>query len=146
ISGTVFNDANRNGVQDAGESGIAGRTVEVLDPNGTVVAMTTTDANGNYRFDNLHDGLEPAVTYRVVEVLPSGVVRTTPNPPAITFTRGRTVSHVDFGNARRTTLSSSTFGTGSAGTGGSFGGDPGVGAGPLDGSGLVDVVNALQAK
>src|SRR5262249_18535490 len=106
-----------------------------------------TDANGNYSFDNLNDGLEPDVTYRVVEVPPSGVVRTTRNPAPITFTRGRTIRDVDFGNASsRTALLSSSFGGGSVGAGGSWGGDPGMDDGPLDGAGLVDVVNALRAK
>jgi hypothetical protein len=52
IGDTVWGDSNGNGVQDAGEAGIAGVTVTLLDaagnpvPNGTA----TTDANGNYFF------------------------------------------------------------------------------------------------
>jgi hypothetical protein len=40
-----------------------------------------------------------AVPYQVREVLPDGVIQTTANPPTITFTRGETFAHIDFGNA-----------------------------------------------
>ncbi|PIN66860.1 MAG: hypothetical protein COV98_06000, partial [Candidatus Altarchaeum sp. CG12_big_fil_rev_8_21_14_0_65_33_22] len=44
ISGTVFNDTNSNGVQDAGENGISGVSV-------SADGMTAiTDENGNYKF------------------------------------------------------------------------------------------------
>ncbi|HEX7308384.1 SdrD B-like domain-containing protein [Lentzea sp.] len=48
----VWADTNRNGVQDAGEPGIAGVTVTLKETGET----TTTDANGKYAFDNLADG------------------------------------------------------------------------------------------
>jgi uncharacterized repeat protein (TIGR01451 family) len=63
IAGAVFSDfspatpANTdNGVRDAGETGIAGVPVTLSgrDINGNVVSLsTTTDASGNYRFDDL---------------------------------------------------------------------------------------------
>ena len=40
-----------DGIQDDGELGIQGVTVNLLDADGNVVATTTTDANGNYRFE-----------------------------------------------------------------------------------------------
>jgi peroxidase len=98
ITGTVFNDANDNGRRDRGEGGVAGRVIEVLDPTGTVIATTTTAADGTYSFDNLANSLEPAVAYQVIEVLPPGVIQTTANPPLLTFTRGETFSRIDFGN------------------------------------------------
>src|SRR5262249_19132372 len=54
ISGTVFQDINRNGVRDAGEPGLAGQTV-FLDLSGSGVLesadpTTTTDAAGSYQF------------------------------------------------------------------------------------------------
>jgi SdrD B-like domain/Secretion system C-terminal sorting domain len=56
-----------NGVQDAGEPGVAGVTVTLYAANGTtVVATTVTDAYGNYLFDNL----TPA-TYVVGFTLPA---------------------------------------------------------------------------
>jgi hypothetical protein len=55
IQGTVFNDANQNGVFDVGESGRAGWTVFLdLNQNGIIDAgetTRTTDALGNYFFD-----------------------------------------------------------------------------------------------
>jgi uncharacterized surface anchored protein len=64
-------DANKNGVQDAGESGIAGVTVNLLNAAGTVVATSATDANGNYLFQGLTPG-----NYAVQVVAPSGYVIT----------------------------------------------------------------------
>ncbi len=52
----VFSDVNNNGVLDAGESGIAGVTVELLDGSGNVIAGTVTNSNGNYLFTNLAPG------------------------------------------------------------------------------------------
>src|SRR5262249_17071202 len=86
ISGTVFNDANHNGVLDAGEAGVAGRLVQLVDPLGNVVAQVKTSARGTYSFNNLAFPLQPGVAYQVLEVLPGGVTQTTPNPAPITFT------------------------------------------------------------
>jgi uncharacterized repeat protein (TIGR01451 family) len=64
----VWIDINNNGIQDQGESGKAGVTVELLDSTGTTVLATiTTDANGYYSFTNLEPG-----TYIVRFILPSG--------------------------------------------------------------------------
>lgn len=70
ISGTVFRDANGNGVQDSTESGISQRTVYLdTNENGELNSgepTTTTDSSGAYSFD----GLGPA-TYPVRQVLDS---------------------------------------------------------------------------
>ncbi len=60
LGDTVWNDSNRNGLQDAGEIGVADITVNLLDINGTLLQTTTTDTNGLYRFE----ALEPTA-YRV---------------------------------------------------------------------------------
>jgi hypothetical protein len=99
ITGTVFNDANANGRLDRRESGVAGRIIQLLDPTGAVVAQTTTAADGTYSFDNFNFSLQPGVAYQVREVLPTGVTQTTANPPTLTFTRGETFAHIDFGNS-----------------------------------------------
>jgi uncharacterized surface anchored protein len=53
----VWSDTNRNGVQDSGEAGVSGVTVQLVAANGTTVLNTaTTDANGNYNFTNLAPG------------------------------------------------------------------------------------------
>lgn len=66
IKGTVYYDRNDNGIQDAGEVGIAGTTVELFDSLGNFVMTTTTDANGDYCFENLLAG-----TYSVRETQPA---------------------------------------------------------------------------
>ncbi|MBK9463112.1 MAG: carboxypeptidase regulatory-like domain-containing protein [Sphingobacteriales bacterium] len=48
----VWLDANGDGIQDAGETGISGITVTLTYPDGTT-ATTTTDANGSYVFTGL---------------------------------------------------------------------------------------------
>jgi protocatechuate 3,4-dioxygenase beta subunit len=53
ISGTAWNDENENGRFGNNENVISGLTVNLLDINRIRIAMTTTDANGQYRFDNL---------------------------------------------------------------------------------------------
>lgn len=54
IGDRVWYDEDGNGIQDVGEtSNITNLTVELLDTNGTVVASTTTDANGLYLFTDL---------------------------------------------------------------------------------------------
>jgi hypothetical protein len=42
----VWNGTNVNGIQDAGEVGIAGVTINLYTGDGSMVATTTTDANG----------------------------------------------------------------------------------------------------
>ena len=48
-------DANRDGIQDAGEKVLPGVTVELL-KDGVVIDTTTTDENGHYMFDELLAG------------------------------------------------------------------------------------------
>jgi hypothetical protein len=64
----VWLDTNANGVQDAGELGLAGVTVQLKDGTGTVVQTMTTDANGNYGFT-----VAPG-TYSVAVVAPAGYI------------------------------------------------------------------------
>ncbi len=52
IGNRVWYDANRNGIQDPGERPLPGATVNLYDASGALVATTTTDANGNYLFNN----------------------------------------------------------------------------------------------
>ena len=70
LSGSVYNDFNGNGVRDAGEPGIANVTVTLTgtDVNGNTISRTvTSDANGNYIFNDL-----PAGSYTVIETQPTG--------------------------------------------------------------------------
>ena len=82
VTGEVYNDLNGNGNLDPGDPGLQGWTVNLLDPSGNTVATTTSDANGNYEFDNLFPG-----TFTVEEILQSGWTQTQPvNPDYYTIT------------------------------------------------------------
>jgi hypothetical protein len=67
----VWLDQDIDGVQDPGEPGVAGVTVELLDATGEVVATTRTDKDGTYRFTGLTAG-----TYSVRFRPPPGLVLT----------------------------------------------------------------------
>ncbi|WP_411846710.1 SdrD B-like domain-containing protein [Roseibacillus persicicus] len=57
LGDTVWIDGNGDGLQDAGEAGVPGVTVRVYDAaTEAVVGVTTTDAQGNYLFDDLLAG------------------------------------------------------------------------------------------
>lgn len=62
----VWKDDNSNGIQDNGEVGVAGVTLALLNSSGAVIATTTTDATGLYKFANLAPG-----TYSVRVTPPS---------------------------------------------------------------------------
>jgi ELWxxDGT repeat protein len=109
ISGQVFQDTNGNGILSGGDPGLSGRTV-FLDANNNGVLdagemTSTTDANGNYSFNNL-----PPAAYRVREVTPAGWVQTTANPPAISAAlNGTNVNGVNFGSFQQASLSGLVF-------------------------------------
>lgn len=67
IGDYVWNDSNSNGIQDAGESGMAGVFVILENSGGVAVDFVTTDGNGNYSFS------AAAGTYRVKFANPGGV-------------------------------------------------------------------------
>ncbi len=52
----VWLDRNANGIQDAGERGVEGVTVKLLNNINQILAGTTTDINGRYIFVGLADG------------------------------------------------------------------------------------------
>ncbi len=97
----VWNDADGDGIQDAGENGLTGVTVQLLSGS-TVIATTTTGANGIYTFGNLAAG---TYTVRVVaSTLPAGVAPTfdldgiaTAHTATATLTGGQNRTDVDFG-------------------------------------------------
>ena len=72
IGDYVWEDTNNNGQQDTGEAAVSGVTVNLLNSAGTVIATTTTDANGKYLFSNLATG-----NYQVQFVAPVGKTFTT---------------------------------------------------------------------
>lgn len=52
----VWSDLNRDGIQDSGEPGIQGVTVNLLNGSGQVIGSTITDATGYYHFTGLQPG------------------------------------------------------------------------------------------
>jgi len=53
LTDRIWYDSDADGVQDAGEPGIEGVTVNLLDSAGSVIATTTNDANGDFTFFGL---------------------------------------------------------------------------------------------
>jgi SdrD B-like protein len=56
IGDFVWNDANHNGIQDAGETGIGGVKLNLRDSQDNIIASTTTNASGFYQFGGLCPG------------------------------------------------------------------------------------------
>ena len=67
ISGTVYHDANDNGQRNDEEQPIAGVVVELRDADDKIVATTTTDSRGAYKFGGLVAG-----QYSIHEIQPDG--------------------------------------------------------------------------
>jgi hypothetical protein len=69
VVGRVFHDVNQNALQDTGETGVAGVTVQLLDESFAVVGTSVTDSNGLYDVSRL---IGEAGTYYVQVVFPQG--------------------------------------------------------------------------
>jgi len=110
ISGTVWNDANRNGATDDGEKGIKGVTVTLyqdvngdseLDAGDKALSQTYTDNTGGYAFSGL-----PAGDYIVVEsdlpgyISTGDVVPPNDNQISVSVSAGGKVTGRDFFDAR----------------------------------------------
>lgn len=76
LKGFVYSDTNSNGAQDAGELGLEGWQVNLVD--GATTISATTDANGQYCFPNSGAG-----SFTVELVLQSGFNATTSSSNAI---------------------------------------------------------------
>ncbi len=109
IGDRVWHDLNSDGVQDAGEPGLEGVTVLLLDENGAELDSTTTGPDGIYTFPGYHSG-----DYRVqvdTSTLPYGYLptydldsgTTNPDSDSQNFALGIDVDRtdVDFGYVRQ---------------------------------------------
>lgn len=67
IAGMIHADTDQDCEWDANESRLGNVQVELLDASGRIVASTTTDNHGQYRFGNLRPG-----TYSIREIQPIG--------------------------------------------------------------------------
>jgi protocatechuate 3,4-dioxygenase beta subunit len=103
IGNFVWRDANGNGIQDVGETGISGVTV-TLTKGSVVVGTTTTGANGEYLFHDLSAGC-----YQVTVTAPTGYTASptgvgtpatdsNPNPSTVCLATNSSVDlTIDFG-------------------------------------------------
>ncbi len=79
VGDRVWEDTNANGIQDPGEPGIAGVTVNLIDsfPGNPTGATTTTDADGYYLFTNVQDNLTYTITVDSADPKLAGYTLTT---------------------------------------------------------------------
>ncbi len=105
ITGTVFEDANGNGVQDVGEAGVPSASVCLYaDGQSSPQSCVDTDSNGRYSFLMIAPG-----NYKVQLVSwPSGYEPTTPEQVQVTAPAAG-VGHANFGLARPSFSLSKTF-------------------------------------
>ena len=107
IGDRVWTDTNGDGVQDGGEAGIDGVTLELVDGAGNVVDTAVTASDGLYSFEDVADG---SYTVRVVaSTLPAGLAPTfdadgigTAHTAAVTV-GGANRDDVDFGYKQQAT-------------------------------------------
>ncbi|MBC7987944.1 MAG: hypothetical protein H7X93_14925 [Sphingomonadaceae bacterium] len=103
ISGSVWNDADGDGTHDAGEAGLAGRTV-ILDDDGDGMldageTFAVTGGDGGYAFAGVAPG-----EHRVTQVLPQGwVARGETGPVGFYIDSGET-GRADFLAAERAAI------------------------------------------
>ena len=103
IVGTVWGDANHNGLLDNSESGLANWTVYVdVNHNGVLDASdphTLTDASGMYQFLGA-----PAGTYTLRIQQKPGYSNTTPLAGTVTLGTGQAINGPDFGEVRTSSV------------------------------------------
>jgi hypothetical protein len=68
VCGTLFKDANNNGIQDSGEPILSTTSVSLVDGNGTTIATIEPNLDGTFEFGPLPPG-----TYTVAVLIPSGM-------------------------------------------------------------------------
>lgn len=95
VTGVAFNDLNGNGVREPNEPGLAGVVVNLLTVQNQTLAVTVTDAFGNYRFGDL-----PFNQYRVQASTPPGWFPTTATLYTVNLFGCGTYSGLDFGFAQ----------------------------------------------
>jgi len=91
LGGTVYDDANRDGVRDPGDKGLPGITVNVTPPSRAAIAAIT-DANGRWQATSYERG-----TYDISVQAPSGGTFT--SATSVSFTLGAPTNLVLQGGA-----------------------------------------------
>ena len=101
ISGTVWEDEDAEGVLDGTEMNrYEGVTIDLIDANGNIISSTTTDASGNYSFDNIPNGTYTVEVTDVDAVLANqwhSLGTDSENDPVSITVSGGNVAGVDFG-------------------------------------------------
>jgi len=94
ISGTKFNDLDGDGTKDAGELGLSGWSIKLMNLDTSTAIGATTDDTGAYSFTGLTAG-----SYSVSEVQQDGWTRTKPSADSYSVTLTTTsFAGKDFGN------------------------------------------------
>jgi uncharacterized repeat protein (TIGR01451 family) len=161
VGDRVWFDANGNGLQDAGEPGIAGVSVSiyrdinkngVLDAGEPTLATQVTDANGNYNFTELlpHDPVTGAghndFIVQVTGGVPANYTATTATRPTVDLSSAtQTIVTVDFGYKPNSDLTITKTHTGNFAQGqtGATYTLTATNSGLVPTSGLVSVVDTL---
>jgi hypothetical protein len=107
IGDQVWHDLDLDGIRDAGEPGIDGVLIELLDNNGNILATQVTTGGGLYRFDGLQAGSYQvrvaASNFDVSRPLHSFVFTSGlygPNPYPVSLGENEIYLFADFGYAR----------------------------------------------
>jgi hypothetical protein len=95
LTGLVFTDSNGNGQQDQQEGSLAGVTVELLNNAGAVIASSSTDSSGRYRFELAETG-----GYQLRVVLPPRMITASRSHDALVSRGEVTLQGMDFGLQR----------------------------------------------
>lgn len=106
ITGTKFNDVNKNGARDLGEPGLSGWRIR-LSKNSVPVDSALTDGSGNYSFVGLVPG-----AHTVSEASQIGWEQTFPSPSgqySLALTSGSVITGKDFGNFQPASISGIKF-------------------------------------
>lgn len=107
VCGVKFNDLNGNGIQDSGEPGLPGWTIEIKDAQGNLIAQVVTDDRGQFCLKGV-----PFGTYTISEVNQAGWTQTYPASGFYTATLDAvhpTWESLLFGN-RKTAITGSVCG------------------------------------
>ncbi|MGL4419508.1 MAG: SdrD B-like domain-containing protein, partial [Gemmataceae bacterium] len=97
ITGVVYYDEDRDGVQDPGEPTIPGVTFVLVDQNGNTVNTFTNNTDGTFSISSL-----PAGKYTLTQTQPPGYGSSTPNVLVITVPAGQVVNNQNFGETLST--------------------------------------------
>jgi hypothetical protein len=165
LAGLVYQDTNGNGVQNAGELGIAGVTLTLSGTNGmgqAITATATTAADGTYSFttDSSGNQLRPG-NYTITETQPSGyllgaaavgtvngtadgTIASATQISGIALTSGQSGINYTFGDVLPVSISGTVYND-SNGNGALNAGEPGIGGVTMTLSGTNGLGQAIIA-